>query len=207
MNQNQNKKLEQLQYILRDAHKSLATAQKLVIELTGKPLVLEGGKVDEEYFKVDRYPTGEEVVEGVFNGKDMQGPDNQIYPIPENYASKSKLVEGDRLKLTITPQGRFIYKQIGPVDRETKRGIVLYHEDRDQFVISADGKEYKVIKASVSYFKGAPGDEAVILVLRDYDCVWAALDTIIKELPSGGLQQEEHEVKPAPRKKTQLEEI
>ena len=33
----------------------------------------------------------------------MIGPDGKNYPVPANYASKSKLIEGDILKLTITP--------------------------------------------------------------------------------------------------------
>ena len=47
----------------------------------------------------------------------MLSPDGKNYPIPANYASKSKLVEGDLMKLTIAEDGSFIYKQIGPVPR------------------------------------------------------------------------------------------
>ena len=53
------------------------------------------------------------VIEGVFDGQHMIGPDGKKYSVPANYASKSKLVEGDILKLTIDRQGNFIYKQIG----------------------------------------------------------------------------------------------
>ncbi|MBU4432193.1 hypothetical protein KKD60_02860, partial [Patescibacteria group bacterium] len=37
------------------------------------------------------------IVEGVFDGENMIGPDGKQYSIPANYASKSKLVEGDIL--------------------------------------------------------------------------------------------------------------
>ena len=58
------------------------------------------------------------VIEGAFDGQNMIGPEGKIYPVPANYASKSKLVEGDTLKLTIVDDGSFIYKQIGPVERK-----------------------------------------------------------------------------------------
>ena len=47
-------------------------------------------------------------MEGVFDGQNMMGPDGKKYPVPANYASKSKLVEGDVLKLTISDDGSFI---------------------------------------------------------------------------------------------------
>ena len=58
------------------------------------------------------------IIEGQFDGQNMIGPDGKVYPVPANYASKSKLVEGDTLKLTIAQDGSFIYKQIGPVERK-----------------------------------------------------------------------------------------
>ena len=45
------------------------------------------------------------IIEGVFDGENMIGPDGKQYSVPANYASKSKLVEGDILKLTITATG------------------------------------------------------------------------------------------------------
>ena len=56
---------------------------------------------------------GQRVIEGVFDGEQMLGQDERRYPVPPNYASKSKLVVGDVLKLTIASDGTFIFKQIG----------------------------------------------------------------------------------------------
>ena len=53
----------------------------------------------------------------LYTSQVMIGPDGKSYPVPANYASKSKLVEGDILKLTIADDGGFIYKQIGPIAR------------------------------------------------------------------------------------------
>lgn len=138
---------------------------------------------DEEYYKVEKYPTGEEIIEGVFDGVQMVGPDRITYPVPENYASKSKLVVGDRLKLAITPAGRFVYKQIGPVPREVKRGVLMYNGAKQEYGVLVDGREYKVLKASITYYKGEPGDEVAIILPENRESIWGAIDNIVKELP------------------------
>ena len=70
------------------------------------------------------------VIEGVFDGQIMIGADGKKYSVPANYASKSKLVEGDILKLTIDRQGNFIYKQIGPIERRRLIGSLV--KDREK---------------------------------------------------------------------------
>jgi hypothetical protein len=54
----------------------------------------------------------------------MLGVDDNKYPIPVNYSSKSKLVQGDKMKLTIERSGKMLYKQILPIERETKVGLL-----------------------------------------------------------------------------------
>lgn len=120
------------------------------------------------------------VVEGIFDGKGMVGPDGKEYPIPPNYASKSKLVEGDMLKLTISPTGAFIFKQIGPIERDRLVGALVHERDIDEFSVVAGDKKYRVLKASVTYFRGADGDEAVILVPKSSPSKWAAVENVIK---------------------------
>lgn len=122
---------------------------------------------------------GGRVVEGVFDGQNMIGPDGKQYGIPPNYASKSKLVEGDILKLTINGNGSFVYKQIGPVERNRLIGV-LGKNDAGEFVAYVDNKKWKLITASVTYFKGGEGDEVVILVPQDRPSKWAAVDNVIR---------------------------
>ncbi|MDR3150322.1 MAG: hypothetical protein LBU14_01525 [Candidatus Peribacteria bacterium] len=64
----------------------------------------------------------------------MLGSDGNKYPISANYASKSKLVQGDKLKLTIDISGRMIYKQISPIEREYKTGLVVKEKDKYQVI-------------------------------------------------------------------------
>jgi hypothetical protein len=142
-------------------------------------------------------------IEGVFDGQNMVGPDGKQYSVPANYSSKSKLVEGDILKLRITPRGAFVYKQIGPIARERRIGVLERDDITGEYVVivaDADGdrstitravvertdlpavayKRYRVLRASVTYYHGAPGDEVVVLVPQGSPATWAAVDNIIK---------------------------
>ncbi|MBI2482614.1 hypothetical protein HYV74_00365 [Candidatus Uhrbacteria bacterium] len=143
------------------------------------------------------------VIEGVFDGQNMVGPDGKQYSVPANYASKSKLVEGDILKLRITSRGAFVYKQIGPIARDRRIGALERDDVTGEYVvlvpdvegdlsaltraIVAKGdlppvsyKRYRTLRASVSFYRGAPGDEVVILVPKDAPSTWAAVENVIK---------------------------
>lgn len=121
----------------------------------------------------------ERIIEGVFDGENMIGPDGKQYSIPANYASKSKLVEGDILKLTIRENGSFVYKQIGPIERLRLVGK-LEKSDEDGFSANVEDKRWKLITASVTYYRGRAGDEVVILVPKNSDSKWAAVENIVR---------------------------
>lgn len=123
----------------------------------------------------------EKVLEGVFNGESMVGSDGKEYSIPPNYASKSKLVEGDILKLTITKNGSFIYKQIGPIERDKCKAVLLQDEITGDWYAVSDSRRWKLLTASVTYFKGQPGDEVVILIPKNSKSLWASVENIIKQ--------------------------
>jgi hypothetical protein len=117
------------------------------------------------------------IIEGRFDGQNMIGPDGKVYPVPANYASKSKLVEGDTLKLTIAQDGSFIYKQIGPVER--KKVIARMALENGQYVAVVGDKHYRVLYASVTYFKVQPNDEVTIVIPAHGDAEWAAIEALI----------------------------
>lgn len=143
------------------------------------------------------------VIEGVFDGQHMVGPDGKQYSVPSNYASKSKLVEGDILKLRITQRGAFVYKQIGPIARDRRVGVLERDDVSGEYVVivpDADGersgiaraiaegsdlptteyKRFRILRASVTYYHGEPGDEVVVLVPKDAPSTWAAVENIIR---------------------------
>ncbi|MBI5134890.1 hypothetical protein HZA86_01485 [Candidatus Uhrbacteria bacterium] len=124
--------------------------------------------------------SSDRIVEGVFNGYAMLGDDTKQYPVPPNYASKSKLVDGDRLKLIIRGNGQFVYKQIGPVERERRVGVLEPDAADGGFAVVSAGRSYHVLGASITYYHGQPGDEVVLLVPRGGMSPWAAVENIIK---------------------------
>ena len=89
------------------------------------------------------------------------------------------------LKLTITPDGSFVYKQIGPVERKRLIGIVS-QDDLGNFVVIAEGKAYRVLLASVTYFKAEPSDEVTLVVPRDSESVWGAIENLVKKGSASG---------------------
>lgn len=118
------------------------------------------------------------VIEGVFTGNKMMGADGKEYDISPNYASKSKLVEGDFLKLTITPQGKFFFKQIGPVKRTTVIGEAWYDTDLHQWFIIHEQHRYKLLLACATFYKIIPGQRVTILVPEDGGNTWTTIERI-----------------------------
>ena len=117
-------------------------------------------------------------VEGVFDGEKMVCSGGKTYSIPPNYASKSKLVTGDILKLTINNDGSFVFKQIGPIQRKKLIGSLEYLGD-GIYMVTADKTKYRVLAASITYFKAKSGDKVSILVPEEAPSEWAAVENII----------------------------
>jgi len=175
--------IARIQQLLESMEKELEMAKQLLSQMVGE--VPEAGSSDEKETIASKakflsVSEGGKVIEGVFDGQNMVGPDGRIYPVPSNYASKSKLVEGDVLKLTIAPDGSFIYKQIGPADRKRILGVLVQDEKGDYRVV-AEGKSYKVLLASLTYYKSEPGDQVTLLVPTDQESSWAAVENVIKK--------------------------
>ena len=174
-------KLQQIKKFIETAHVSLESARSLLLQVVGKDdedIEFSGKAKKVGSVSVEG---SEKIIEGVFDGQNMIGPDGKQYSVPANYASKSKLVLGDTLKLTITPDGTFMYKQIGPVERERLVGILAKDDTTDEYRVVIGDKSFKVLLASVTYFKGDPGDEVVLLVPKGKESVWGAVENIIRD--------------------------
>ncbi|MBI5404770.1 MAG: hypothetical protein HY976_00940 [Candidatus Kerfeldbacteria bacterium] len=172
--------IQNIKNLIMSAESALREARELLSVMLGEQAPLTSS-VDEARATGTVVASDDgKVIEGIFDGQNMAGPDGKMYSVPANYASKSKLVEGDRLKLTITNDGAFIYKQIGPIDRQRLIGILAKDEASNEFRVLAGERSYRVLLASVTYFKGDPGDEVVILVPKGKPSRWAAVENIIK---------------------------
>ena len=164
-------KIQALREMVLSAEKTIQGAKAMLLQLEGKKKAGRPRKLE-----VDT--DGGTIIEGTFDGQIMLGTDGKQYPVPANYASK--LVEGDMLKLTITENGAFLYKQIGPIDRRHAIAVVTQDENGNYYVL-ADGKPYRVLLASITYFKATPGDEVAIVTPRGLEATWAAIENVIQK--------------------------
>lgn len=165
------KQVKRLRSLIQEAETNLAAAKELLISIVGD----DGSVVTPKSSHED---VSGKIVEGVFDGQVMIGPDGKSYPVPANYASKSKLVEGDILKLTIADDGGFIYKQIGPVERRQIIGTLVQHDGA--YYVETNGREYRILLASVTYFRINVGDQVTIIVPEDNpEATWAAVEAAL----------------------------
>jgi hypothetical protein len=163
------KQIKRLRSLIQEAETNLAAAKELLSSLLGDEDVTSASLREDSTGKI---------IEGVFDGQNMVGSDGKTYPVPANYASKSKLVQGDILKLTISEDGSFLYKQIGPIPRRQLVGVLVQREGH--YFVEIGDRNYRVLLASVTYFKGKPGDQISINVPEDQlDAEWAAIEAAL----------------------------
>lgn len=163
------KQIKRLKSLILEAETSLAAAKELLVSLVGEE-GLSPASISEEQLG--------RIIEGVFDGQNMVGSDGKTYPVPANYASKSKLVQGDILKLTIADDGTFLYKQIGPIPRKQVVGMLI--QENGHYYVDVTGRKFRVLLASVTYFKAKPGDQvSANLPEDDSQAEWAALEAAL----------------------------
>lgn len=168
-------KIEVIRGMLDQADHYLRSARHLLFEETYRDKA--------RHLEADAHQStdGQKVIEGVFDGEQMIGHDGRHYPVPPNYASKSKLVAGDVLKLTIAQDGTFIYKQIGPVERQ--KLIADLEEEQGRYSATVDGKRYQLLTAAVTYYRAKPGDRITIIIPREGEADWAAVENLLEQSP------------------------
>jgi len=178
---NKNDKLVTIKQLIEGAKENISTALHMLSQFTGSADFIQDKAAHMPHTEVAA--SSERILEGLFNGQHMIDAGGKVYTVPANYASKSKLVEGDRMKLTITPDGKFMYKQIAPVPRKRIVGTLIKDPLTKEFQASAEGNVYHILIASITYFKGEEGDEIVLLVPQDHPAKWAAVENIIHSKP------------------------
>jgi hypothetical protein len=163
------KQIKRLRNLIKEAEINLLAAKELLVSLVGDGEELSHNPSSEQL-------DGESIIEGIFDGQSMIGYNGKLYPVPANYASKSHLVQGDILKLSVIEGGKFLFKQIGPVNR--KQLIATITQREGSYYAQAESKEYKVLLASITHFKLSVGDQATIVVPEDQpEAEWAAIES------------------------------
>lgn len=166
----------QAQELIDSAMSSLKTAYAILRDLTG----VSDTSRERHMLRASTVNAGAvsgKVIEGIFDGQNMVDKAGQTYPVPANYASKSKLVEGDGMKLTITDDGKFLYKQIAPTPRRTALGLLI--QEDGQYKVLAEGKAYRLLLASVTFYRAEVGDQVTILLPQEGEAKWGAVEAVI----------------------------
>lgn len=125
----------------------------------------------------------------------MLGSDKSVYPVPANYASKSLLVQGSKMKAIVNPNGKITYKIIEEMDYDSKLGILV--KEGTDFQVVCDGATYAVLLASVTYHKGEVGDRVTIRVPQGKNATYAVIEAVVpketKSIDVSALEVEESE--------------
>lgn len=172
------KRITAIRDFIDTAEKSLKNAKKLLAEVLKDENIDLSANLDLDTKGLSKYESGEsKIIEGVFTGEEMLGVDNNNYIVPVNYASKSKLVQGDRMKLTIEGSWKMLYKQIKQIDRETKVGLLT--QDKGKYQVVSDWVSYDVLTAAVTHFKCEIGDSVSILVPAGKEATFGAIEAVI----------------------------
>ena len=182
------KKIVSVLSILEIAEKNLQTARQLMSQLA------EEKGIGEKQLQLQKNPKNHspssdedfaalEVVEGYFDGESMVGDNGQIYPVPQNYASKTQLVIGDRMKWILT-QERELFKLIQPTERERVIGSLVSEGEDFLVLVDSLSQPVRLLKASVTFamknYGLKLGDEVAIIIPKNGTPSWGAFSSVIK---------------------------
>ncbi len=163
------------------SEKSLKSAKKLLNDLAKENNVDLNSTISLNTQWLHSYNNeNSKIVEWVFTWEEMLGSDGNKYPIPVNYASKSKMVQWDKLKLTIDSLWKMTYKQIAPIEREIKSGLVT--EDKGKFQIVCEWNVYNLLTAAITHGGIKIWDTISVILPKGKQASFAAIDSIIPNI-------------------------
>lgn len=160
------------------AEKSIKNAKKLLKDVMDENNITLDSEINIDIKWLNSYNSDDsKIIEWVFTWHEMFWSDGNKYPVPVNYSSKSKLVQWDKLKLTIEPNGKMLYKQILPIEREIKTGLVV--KEKEKYQVISEWQTYDLLTAAVTHFKVNIWDKISILVPAWKQATFAAIEAII----------------------------
>lgn len=175
----ENKKtLAAIRDFIINAEKSIKSAKKLLKDvLEDNNLSLET-EVNLSTMWLNSYTSDDsKIIEWVFTWEEMLGSDWNKYPVPANYSSKSKLVQWDKLKLTIAWNGKMMYKQIAPIERSYITWLVV--KEKDKYQVVSQWQTYDLLTAAVTHFKANIWDSITVIIPNWKQATFAAIDAVI----------------------------
>jgi hypothetical protein len=117
-------------------------------------------------------------VEGYFDGQYLVSDDGRKTEVPGNYAAKSRLVYGDRLKVFVEGE-RQVFKQITKAERKKIEGVLSKKEGR-WYLLAHEGT-YRIADVAAEFNSAELNDKAYAFIpLGNLNVPYAALDFVIK---------------------------
>ena len=160
------------------AEKSIKNAKKLLKDVLEENNINLNSEINLDTKWLNSYSSDDsKIIEWVFTWEEMLGSDWNKYPVPANYSSKSKLVQWDKLKLTIAPNGKMLYKQIAPIERSFVTWLVV--KEKDKYQVVADGQTYDLLTAAVTHFKANIWDTITVIIPEWKQATFAAIETVV----------------------------
>jgi len=160
------------------AEKSIKNAKKLLKDVLEDNNLSLTSEIKLDTAWLNSYNSdNSKIIEWVFTWEEMLWSDHNKYPVPVNYSSKSKLVQWDKLKLTIEPSWRMLYKQIAPIEREIKSWLLI--KEGGKYQVTSEGKTYDVLTAAVTHFKWSIWDNISIIIPAWKEASFAAIEAVI----------------------------
>ncbi len=161
----QEKKMEQIRSLIQSAFHNLEKISRIVDRI-------EQEERKEMYKKMPG-------AEGYFDGVFLVIDDGSKQEVPANYAAKSRLAYGDRLKI-VEENGKKVFKQIQKVERKEVNGVL--HKKEGKWYLLADSGTYKISDVAAEFNQAVLNDEAVGIIPADNANVpFAALDRVTKK--------------------------
>jgi hypothetical protein len=129
-------------------------------------------------------------IEGVFDGCYLVADNGSKHEVPPNYAAKSRLVYGDRLKI-VDEDGKKVFKQIQKPERKEVSGVLSKKEGK--WYLLTDVGTYKVSDVAAEFNRVGLNEEAVGLIPENESNVpFAALDRVIRKEEPATTEKPQH---------------
>lgn len=137
-------------------------------------------------------------IEGIFDGTYLVTVDNQKYEVPPNYAAKTRILYGDRIKL-IEENGKQLFKSISKQERIEVEAVIA-KKDGKWFALTAD-RSYRISDNAAEFNKLNINDTVVVLVPKDrVNVPFAAFDKVLN--PSQSEKKQESSKDPSNKEKS-----
>lgn len=162
------------------AEKSINNAKKLLKDVLEENKLDLDSEINYDTSWLNSYTSDDsKIIEWLFTWEEMLGSDWNKYPVPANYSSKSKLVQWDKLKLTISWNWKMLYKQIAPIERTFLTWLVT--KEKDKYQVVAEWNTYDLLTAAVTHFKANIWDSITVIIPAWKQATFAAIDTVIPQ--------------------------